>query len=82
MRFTVVLVPDEDSSQFVAYVPVIPGCVTHGDSIEDALAMALDAATLMLEDLVERDEYVPTEPAGAIVANIEVHVSVPAEAVA
>lgn len=82
MRVTVVLIPDEDSGGYVAYVPVIPGCVTQGDSIEDALAMAQDAATGMLSLAIEHDEYVPTEPPGAVVASIAIDVPIPAEAIA
>lgn len=82
MRYTVVLVPDEELGGYVAYVPTIPGCVTQGESVEGALAMALDAATVMLEDMAEHDEYIPVEPTGTLTTNIEVAVPVPAEAVA
>ena len=33
MRYTVVLVPDEERGLFVAYVPVVPDCVTQGASV-------------------------------------------------
>ena len=79
MRYTVVMVPDGTTGGYVVYVPAIPGCTTQGDSLDDALAMALDAATGLLEVAIEHDEYVPTEPAGAVVASIEVDVSIPAE---
>jgi len=44
VRYTVVLIADERPGRYVAYVPVIPGCVTFGDSIDEALMMAQDVA--------------------------------------
>lgn len=35
---------------YSVYVPDIPGCVTQGDSMEEALAMVQEAIGLMLED--------------------------------
>lgn len=83
MRYTVVLIPEEgETGRYVASVPAIPGCVTYGDSIDDALAMAEDAAATMLASFIDHDEYVPTEPAGAVVASIGVMVPAPASAAA
>lgn len=39
--YTVLLVPE--GTGYVAHVPALPGCVTQGDSVQDALAMAEDA---------------------------------------
>lgn len=74
MRYTVVLVPSNVPGTYVAYVPAIPGCVTQGTSIEDALAMAKDAAETMLEDMAEHNEYIPTEPDGALIGAVTVKV--------
>lgn len=80
MRYTVVAVPSEDGSGYVAYVPAIPGCVTQGDDLPDALAMAQDAAAAMVADMAEHGEEIPTEAPGAVVASVEV--SVPTAVVA
>lgn len=40
-------------------LPDLPGCVTSGDSYEDAFNMAMDAANLWMADLVDRKELVP-----------------------
>ena len=72
MRYTVVLVPD--SSGYVAYVPTIPGCTTQGDSIEEALAMAQDAATALLASRAAHGEWLPEEAPGTVVASVEVPV--------
>jgi predicted RNase H-like HicB family nuclease len=72
MRYTVVVVPDESGAGFVAYVPAIPGCVTQGDDLPEALAMARDAAAAMLASIAAHGEEIPTELPGAVVASVEV----------
>lgn len=79
MRYTVVLVPGKVAA-YVAYVPAIPGCVTQGDSLEDAIAMAQDAAEALLADMAEDGEELPIEVPGAVVATIEVAVPTPVAA--
>lgn len=71
MRYTVVLVPDHELGGYVAYVPAV-GVTTQGDSIDDALAMAADAAGLKLDALTEDGEELPAEETGAFVALIDV----------
>ncbi|MBA3643743.1 MAG: type II toxin-antitoxin system HicB family antitoxin [Chloroflexota bacterium] len=82
MRYSVVLVPGDRQSCYVAYVPVIPGCVSQGHSVEDALDMAQDAASAMIESMVDHDEEIPTENTGAIIASIDVAIPAAASAVA
>ena len=43
----VVLIPDEDGG-FVVECPVIPGCISQGDTREEALANIRDAIELCL----------------------------------
>ncbi len=42
-------------------VPSLPGCVTYGDSIEEAVEMAKEAIELYLESLRGHGEEVQTE---------------------
>jgi predicted RNase H-like HicB family nuclease len=48
MRLPVVLTRDEDG-MFVAECPVIPGCISQGQTREDALANIREAIELCLE---------------------------------
>lgn len=48
MRFKVVLEPDEEGG-YTIYVPSLPGCISEGDTIEDALANIKEAIELYLE---------------------------------
>ncbi len=49
----------EDGEGFVVEFPDLPGCVTQGDSIEDALEMARDAASGWILTTIEDGEKVP-----------------------
>lgn len=56
MKFTVVLSPEGDGGYSVV-CPAIPGCVSQGDSLEEALANIREAILLCLE--VRHDEGMP-----------------------
>lgn len=49
LELPVVLIPDEDGG-FVIECPVIPGCISQGDTREEALANIKDAIELCLEN--------------------------------
>ena len=49
LELPVVLIPDEDGG-FVVECPVIPGCISQGDTREEALANIKDAIELCLEN--------------------------------
>jgi predicted RNase H-like HicB family nuclease len=66
-RFAVVLEPDEDGG-FTVLVPSLPGVVTQGDTIEEALANARDAIELTLMDL----EDLPPNTRGTQLFEVEV----------
>ena len=50
MRYTVILQKEEDGG-YVATVPVLPGCVSQGDSREEALKNIEEATEVYLEDV-------------------------------
>lgn len=60
MRYTVVLEREPDGG-FVASVPVLPGCVSQGDSREEALRNIREAAELYVEDCRAAGDPVPEE---------------------
>lgn len=49
LELPVVLIPDEDGG-YVVECPVIPGCISQGDTREEALANIKDAIALCLEN--------------------------------
>ena len=50
--------PCEESGYTVIF-PDLPGCVTEGDSLPEALDMAVDAASGWLLDSVENNQQIP-----------------------
>jgi antitoxin HicB len=60
MRYTVILEQEPDGG-YVATVPVLPGCVSQGDSREDVLKNIREAMDLYVEDCIASGDPVPTE---------------------
>lgn len=67
------LLQKEPEGGYTVLVPALPGCITYGETLEDALAMAKEAIALYIESLSAYNDTIPTED------NIFEHlVSVPA----
>ena len=47
---------------YSVYIPDIPGCVTQGDTMEEALSMVQEAIGLMLEDKTPNQYPKPSNP--------------------
>ncbi len=60
-RYTIILYPEQEEGGYSVQVPALPGCVTQGETIEEAIAMAKDAIALYIEDLEKHGEPVPEE---------------------
>jgi antitoxin HicB len=58
MRYTVLLDPEEDGG-FVISVPALPGCISQGDTREEALANIREAIALYVEDCRAAGDPVP-----------------------
>jgi predicted RNase H-like HicB family nuclease len=71
-RYTVVLTPDPDEVGYTVTVPALPGCITEGDTLEEALTNAKDAIQLFLEDLEANGEPIPEERERPELALVEV----------
>ena len=75
-RYTVLVFPEDGT--YSVLVPALDNLATHGQTVEEALAMAREAIELRIEGLRARGEYVPTEETPPIVAAVDV--AVPVEA--
>ena len=60
-QYTIILHPDPEKGGYTVTVPALPGCVTQGETIEEAIAMAKDAIRLYVEALIAEGEPVPQE---------------------
>jgi predicted RNase H-like HicB family nuclease len=58
MKFKVHIEPDEDGV-FVATVPPLPGCISQGNTEEEAIANIQEAIALHLECMAEDGAQVP-----------------------
>jgi len=56
-----ILLKKEAEGGYNVIVPLLPGCVTYGDTIEEAIKMAKEAIQLYLESLQEHGEEIPSE---------------------
>ena len=70
-RYTIVLAPEE-SGGFTVTAPYFPGLVTYGETREEAIAMALDAAEGLALVKLEYGDPIPEEVDAPELATIEV----------
>ncbi|MBI4494587.1 MAG: type II toxin-antitoxin system HicB family antitoxin [Chloroflexi bacterium] len=71
-RYTIILYPNPEEGVYTVRVPALPGIVTQGRTIEEAIAMGKEAIGLYLESLLADGEPVPveTEPTQAIIVEV------------
>jgi predicted RNase H-like HicB family nuclease len=72
--YQVDLIPDEEGG-YTVVVPLLPGCISYGRTIEEATAKAREAIELHLENLVAHNEPVPSGNETVQVFTTTVHVS-------
>ncbi len=58
MNFKVVLEPQEEGG-YTVYVPTLPGCVSQGETAEEAMANIKEAIDVYMESLRERKIALP-----------------------
>ena len=56
-----ILLTREPEGGFTVNVPSLPGCITYGETMEEAVDMAKEAIELYLESLVAHGEEIPDE---------------------
>ena len=60
LKFTVVFEKAEEGG-YIAHVPALPGCVTQGETLEEAEKMARDAIRAYCASLKKHGEPIPAE---------------------
>lgn len=58
MKLQVVLEPSDEGG-YTAYVPALPGCISEGDTIDEAMASIREAIELYLEPV--EDDFIISE---------------------
>ena len=56
----VILIPDEDGG-YAVEVPSLPGCISQGDTVEEALENIKEAIELYIEVLEEDGQPIPED---------------------
>jgi len=59
-RYTVIFEREEDGG-YHAFVPVLKGCHSQGDTLDEAIANIREAMSLYLESLTDAGEPTPVE---------------------
>lgn len=68
MRFKIVLEASEEGG-YTAYVPSLPGCISEGETVEEALKNIREAIELYLEPV--EDDLIRVMAEAAVVEEIE-----------
>jgi len=58
MNLRIVLEPSEDGG-YTAFVPALPGCLSEGDTRDEALAHLQEAIELYLEPIEDDSDFAP-----------------------
>lgn len=67
-----VLLRKEEDGTYTVIVPSLPGCLTFGRTVDEALAMAKEAIEGFIACMVARGEEVPVEDCGSMVCTVAV----------
>jgi predicted RNase H-like HicB family nuclease len=71
MKYTIVLLADGEKG-YTALVPALPGCLSEGDSVEEALDMVGEAIALYLQSAQDHGEEVHVEIPGTLIGEVDV----------
>jgi predicted RNase H-like HicB family nuclease len=79
-RYIVILKPTEyaDEIGYTVEVPALPGCITEGDTVSEALANAREAIEAYIGSLQDRGLPVPSSD--PLITSVEVDVAQPLSA--
>ena len=77
LRYTAIFEPAEEGGYTVT-VPALPGCITEGDTFEEAVEMVKDAIQSYCASLIDHGEPIPEEPEEEFIGIVEVPILAPA----
>jgi antitoxin HicB len=72
-RYNIMLRPEPEGS-YPALVPALPGCVTYGQTVDEAREMARDAISACIASLRKHKDPVPTDE-DTLVASLDLEYS-------
>ncbi|MGC9326015.1 MAG: type II toxin-antitoxin system HicB family antitoxin [Candidatus Hinthialibacter sp.] len=66
LRYNIILKPEPEGG-YTVLVPSLPGCVSYGVDVDEALSMAKEAVEAYLESLQKNNEPIPADDASSLV---------------
>ncbi len=51
----------EEEGGYTVFVPSLPGCITYGETVDEAIDMAKEAIELYIEELKDRGDSIPDD---------------------
>ena len=72
LHYTAVFEPDKEVGGYTVTIPALPGCISEGDTFEEALANIQEAAELYIEVVRERRQEIWREESGVVIAPVRV----------
>lgn len=73
LEYTVVLEPNGDEPGYTVTVPALSGCISCGDTVEEALENIKDAIAVWIRAASKKGEPVPKDT--AVVSKVQVSVA-------
>jgi len=71
-QYTAIFEPDIEVGGYTVTIPSLPGCISEGDTFEQALKNIEEAASLYLEVMRTKKEEILREEKGVIIAPVQV----------
>ena len=71
LEYTAIFEPAEEGG-YVVSVPTLPGCVTEGDTFEEASMMIKDAVEGYVQVLKEEGKEIPQEKSDVVISKVTV----------
>jgi len=67
-----VVFEEQSEGGYTVTVPSLPGCISEGDTFEEAKENIADAIKLYLEDLTEDGEEIPQESTNIFIGQVTI----------
>lgn len=75
-QYSAIFEPDEEAGGYSVSIPDLPGCISEGDTFEEALKNIKEAALLYIETAIDRkQEELFKKESKAIIAPVDVVIS-------
>ncbi len=75
-QYTAVFEPDKKAGGFTVTIPSLPGCISEGDTFEEASENIKEAASLYLEVMKKTKTDIPEQESGIVIAPVQIQIRI------